>query len=131
AAGVRAERNLRERPPRRGPRGGDVSGRGPRRPGDPGEVTTIEVEDDFEEEFFEEEFFEDAPPTDPNVPALADLDPQGSASGEPVVLFAPTLPEMEPDIWLAGMEALVSVPEQALAGPPAPEEWRADAHLYR
>ena len=38
---------------------------------------------------------------------------------------------MEADIWQAGMEALVSVPEQALAGPPAPEEWRADAHLYR
>ncbi len=123
---VRAERGVRERPPRRGPPGGHVSGRGPRRPGEPGDVTTIEVDDD---DF--DEFFEDAPATDPNVPSLAELDPEASVSAEPAVLFAPTLPEMEADIWQAGMEALVSVPEQALAGPPAPEEWRADAHLYR
>ncbi len=102
-----------------------MSGRGPRRPGEPEEVTTIEVDDDFDD------LFEDAPVTDLNVPLLADLEPPANVPGEPALPFAPTLPEMEADIWQAGMEALVSVPEQPLAGPPAPEEWRADAHLYR
>ena len=64
-----------------GPRGGNVSGRGPRSPGEPAEVTTIEIDDDFEEDF--DERFEDAPPTDPNVPALADLDPRRARPASP------------------------------------------------
>src|SRR5206468_10347680 len=72
--------------------------------------------------------FEDAPATDPTVPAIPD--PGAPApEAEPAVLFAPTLPEMEADIWQAGMEALVSVSD-AVLGPPAPDEWRAEAQLY-
>ena len=122
-----------------------MSGQGPRRPGSPGDPgdlppgETIEIEDEFDESF------EDAPATDPTVPALDELfaarladrftapaaDPQAALGDESPVLFAPTLPEMEADIWQAGMEALVSVPAQAVAAPPAAAEWRADAHLYR
>jgi hypothetical protein len=107
-----------------------MSERRPRRPGEPGQPTTVETTIEIEEEF-DDDGFANAPPTDPTVPALADLDREAMVSGEPAVRFAPTLPEMEADIWQAGMEALVSVPEQAVAGAPALDEWRADAHLYR
>ena len=94
-----------------------------RKPGEtPG--ATLEVDDLYGDQF------EDAPATDPTVPPLLDLEAV-AADGEPAVLFAPTLPEMEADIWQAGMEALVSVPEGAVAAPPGADEWRAEAHLYR
>jgi Tfp pilus assembly protein PilF len=76
-----------------------------------------------------DDLFDDAPPTDPTVPAFPDPD-AAPPEVEAPVLFAPTLPEMEADIWLAGMEALVSVGEGAIGPPPSAAEWRADAHLY-
>ncbi len=99
------------------------------RPRDPGQKPgdAIEVDEILEEQVADQ--FEDAPATDPTVPAIPD--PGAPVPDvEPAVLFAPTLPEMEADIWQAGMEALVSVSE-AVLGPPAPDEWNAEAQLYR
>jgi Tfp pilus assembly protein PilF len=80
-----------------------------------------------------DDLFDDVPPTDPMMPMMPVLADAGAAppDAEAPVLFAPTLPEMEADIWLAGMEALVTVGEGAAGAPPSPEDWRADAHLYR
>ena len=78
----------------------------------------------------DDDLFEESPPTDPTVPAFPDPD-AAPPEVEPALQFAPTLPEMEADIWLAGMEALVSVGEGPVGPPPSAEDWRADAHLYR
>jgi hypothetical protein len=107
-----------------------------------------------------EDLFEEAPPTDPTVPTVPTLDEEVTlevpavaaaaginprARGEPQVesegadaaesetpvLFAPILPEMEAEIWQAGIQALVTVPERA--DPPATsrDDWREEARLFQ
>jgi hypothetical protein len=56
-------------------------------------------------------------------------DPEGNAR-EPPTAFAPLLPEMEPEIWQAGIQALISVPDTAAPFVPAREEWVAEARLF-
>lgn len=101
---------------------------------------SVDVEDLFDE------LFEDAPPTDPTVPAIGEdvtlevpaaaaaaaaVDLRDEASVEAPALFAPTLPEMEAEIWQAGIQALVTVPERVEPVLIARDEWLKEAGLYR
>src|SRR6185437_14879443 len=104
-----------------------------------GDDEAVDVEDLFGD------LFEEAPPTDPTVPALREdttLEVPGAAAAaqpeadeapevEAPALFAPTLPEMEPEIWQAGIQALVTVPEQ-IEPPSIPrQDWLAEARLHQ
>ena len=83
-----------------------------------------------------DDMFEEAPPTQPTVPALeeevtlevpaAGIDPGTEIDDGAPVFFAPMLPEMEAEIWQAGIQALVAVPERA--DPPVTpyDDWHAD-----
>ena len=113
---------------------------------------SVEVEALFED------LFDEAPPTQPTVPTLPERDEEvtlevpvaAAAAGinprapvgaeievEPDVepeapaFFAPILPEMEAEIWQAGIQALVTVPERA--DPPATsrEDWLEEARLFQ
>ena len=84
----------------------------PEKPPASGEDETVEVEALFED------LFDEAPPTDPNVPTVpalreevtAEVPVPGSSSSEveAPAFFAPILPEMEAEIWQAGIQALVT-----------------------
>ena len=118
---------------------------GERRPPAPGDDGSVEVEASFED------LFDEAPPTDPTVPALeeevtlevpvaaaaAGINPKAEAETESEIeaeapaFFAPILPEMEAEIWQAGIQALVTVPERT--DPPATshDEWLEEARLFQ
>ncbi len=115
---------------------------GERKPPEGDDDATIEVDDLFDE------LFEEQPKTDPNVPAIAeevtleigaeppdaDRDPNPvsvALEGDPPTAFAPLLPEMAAEIWQAGIQALVSVPDTAAPPAPARDEWLAEARLFR
>src|SRR5207302_254140 len=55
----------------------------------------------------------------------------GEIEVEAPVFFAPVLPEMEAEIWQAGIQALVTVPERA--DPPATshDDWLEEARLFQ
>ena len=110
-----------------------------KKPPERGDDEAVDVEDLFGD------LFEEAPPTDPTVPALGEdttLEVPGAAAAaqpeadeapevEAPALFAPTLPEMEPEIWQAGIQALVTVPEQ-IEPPSIPrQDWLAEARLHQ
>ncbi|HLK92812.1 MAG TPA: hypothetical protein VKZ18_23165 [Polyangia bacterium] len=112
-----------------------ATGKKPSSGGSRGDDESVDVEDLFGD------LFEDAPPTDPTVPSLnedttLEVPAAGSAGAEPEperevpTLFAPTLPEMEPEIWQAGIQALVTVPDQVEPAPASREVWLDDARLY-
>ena len=94
-----------------------------------GDDGTVEVEALFDE------LFDEAPPTQPNVPVLEEVTLEVPAPGidprtpstelevEPPAFFAPILPEMEPEIWQAGIQALVTVPERVEAPVTSYEDW--------
>ena len=108
---------------------------------------SVEVEALFED------LFDEAPPTDPTVPALeeevtlevpvaaaaAGINPrrrskrsrESEIEPEAPAFFAPILPEMEAEIWQAGIQALVTVPERA--DPPATshDDWMEEARLFQ
>ena len=65
-------------------------------------------------------------PTAPSAPVLSAED-----TGGDVPLIADPLPEMGPDIWLAGIQALVSVGDDASPPAPTTDEWAWEARLYR
>ena len=107
-----------------------------------GDDGTIEVDDLFDE------LFEEGPKTDPTMPAIADEvtleisaeppdaggDPNEAnvpLEGEPPTAFAPPLPEMTAEIWQAGIQALVSVPDTTAPLSPTRDEWLAEARLFR
>jgi len=120
---------------------------GEKRPPASGDDGSVDVEALFED------LFEEAPATDPTVPALDEevtlevpaaaaaaginprTDVESEVESEPEAelpaLFAPLLPEMEPEIWQAGIQALVTVPERA--DPPATshDEWMEEARLFQ
>jgi hypothetical protein len=115
---------------------------GERRPPGGDDDATIEVDDLFDE------LFEEVPKTDPSIPAIADevtleisAEPPGAGGDpneagvapevEPPTAFAPFLPEMAAEIWQAGIQALVSVPDTAAPLSPARDEWLAEARLFR
>ncbi|HEY5090293.1 MAG TPA: hypothetical protein VIK30_09990, partial [Polyangia bacterium] len=114
---------------------------GERRPPGGDDDATIEVDDLFDE------LFEEEPKTDPSVPALADevtleiSEPPGAGGnlneasvaleGEPPTAFAPFLPEMAAEIWQAGIQALVSVPDTAAPLSPPRGGWLAESRLFR
>ncbi|HEY4395690.1 MAG TPA: hypothetical protein VGP64_16580, partial [Polyangia bacterium] len=91
------------------------------------------------------ELFDDAPPTDPTAPALGEevtleVPGAGSAASADVVgppeveaptLFAPLLPEMDAEIWQAGIQALVTVPDRVEPPETSREAWLAEARLYQ
>jgi hypothetical protein len=114
-----------------------ATGKKPSAGGSGGDDGSVDVEDLFGD------LFEEAPPTDPMVPALGedttlevpaagDAGAASAASPESEVptLFAATLPEMEPEIWQAGIQALVSVPDQVEPAPLSREDWLDEARLY-
>ena len=92
-----------------------------------------------------DELFEEAPPTDPTVPAIGEdvtlevpaaaaaaaVDLRDEAGVEAPALFAPTLPEMEAEIWQAGIQALVAVPERVEPAVISRDAWLEEAALYR
>ena len=113
---------------------------------------TVEVEALFED------LFDEAPATEPNVPTVPERDEEvtlevpaaAAAAGvnpkaqveselgveseveaEAPAFFAPILPEMEAEIWQAGIQALVTVPERA--DPPATshDDWMEEARLFQ
>jgi cellulose synthase operon protein C len=108
-----------------------------------GDETSIEMDDLLDE------LFEEAPKTDPSVPALAedvalqsaqpstaravDESAHGASddSAEPPTAFAPPLPEMYPEIWQAGIQALVSVPDASPPPTTATADWMAEAQLFK
>jgi lipopolysaccharide biosynthesis regulator YciM len=98
--------------------------------------------------------FEEAPTTDPTVPAINEdvtlevpvagsgsvssrqasaggHEPEGEVATEVPALFAPILPEMEAEIWQAGIQALVTVPERAEPPVTSHEDWMAEARLFQ
>ena len=126
----------------------ETAGVGPRRFDD----GSVEVEALFDD------LFDEAPPTDPTVPTVPELDEEvtlevpaaAAAAGinprarvgaeveaeseveaEAPAFFAPILPEMEAEIWQAGIQALVTVPERA--DPPATshDDWMEEARLFQ
>ena len=113
---------------------------------------TVEVEALFED------LFDEAPPTDPTAPTVperdeevtlevpvaaaaaginprarvaSDLEVESDVEPEAPAFFAPILPEMEAEIWQAGIQALVTVPERA--DPPATsrDDWMEEARLFQ
>jgi tetratricopeptide (TPR) repeat protein len=96
-----------------------------RPPGDRADDGSIEIEAQFDD------LFDEAPPTDPNVPSVGEEIPLGRPEVEASAFFAPVLPEMEAEIWQAGIQALVTVPERA--DPPATshDEWLEEARLFQ
>ena len=129
-----------------------AGGRKPPAPGD----ESVDVEDLFGD------LFDDAPPTDPTAPMLSPegdfaAEPDAPAEGggqeitvevpvakaraaagaaaeiEPPAPFAPLLPEMDAEIWQAGMiQALVSVPETVEpAGEIPRQDWLKEARLLK
>ncbi len=113
---------------------------------------SVEVEALFED------LFDEAPPTDPTAPTVPEFDEEvtlevpvaaaaagihPSARGESNVeveseeepeapaFFAPILPEMEAEIWQAGIQALVTVPERAAAAATSREDWMEEARLFQ
>ena len=58
-------------------------------------------------------------------PPAAELDVEAPA------FFAPILPEMEAEIWQAGIQALVTVPEQSRAPATSPDDWIDEARLFQ
>ncbi|HSY38721.1 MAG TPA: hypothetical protein VLA79_04305, partial [Polyangia bacterium] len=118
---------------------------GERKPPAPGEGGSVEVEALFED------LFDEAPPTDPTVPALeeevtlevpladaaAGVQPHRDAELEPEVepeapaYFAPILPEMEAEIWQAGIQALVTVPERSDPPTTSRDDWMEEARLFQ
>jgi len=91
------------------------------------------------------ELFEDAPATQPTapglreevtleVPAAADAggaEPDGPLEVEAPTLFAPVLPEMDAEIWQAGIQALVTVPDRVEPEEAARAAWLEEARLYQ
>jgi len=51
--------------------------------------------------------------------------------GGEIPLIAEPLPEMTAEMWQAGIQAVVSVPDEGAPVWPGAEEWAADARLYR
>ncbi len=127
---------------------------GEKKPTTTGDDGLVDVEGLFED------LFEEAPPTDPMVPtvpaldeevtlevpaaaaaagvrpkavvdATVDSDAESEPESETPALFAPILPEMEAEIWQAGIQALVTVPDRA--DPPATshDDWLAEARLFQ
>ncbi len=103
----------------------------------PADDGSVEIEALFDD------LFEEAPPTQPTAAALEDVTLEvpaadaaagispsaaGEIEGDPPieapVFFAPILPEMEAEIWQAGIQALVTVPERADPPATSPEDWR-------
>src|SRR4029077_3775907 len=54
----------------------------------------------------------------------------GPQPGAPPMIAEP-LPEMGPEIWQAGIQAVVTVPDDAPPVWPTPDEWAAEARRYR
>ena len=50
---------------------------------------------------------------------------------EPVPMIAEPLPEMSAEIWQAGIQAVVMVPDEVTPLWPSADEWAADARLFR
>jgi hypothetical protein len=99
------------------------------------------------DDFFDQ-LFEEPSQTDSTAPGIAEEvtleiaaeppidDPGGPDGGgttedDPPTAFAPFLPEMAAEIWQAGIQALVSVPDTASASSPPREEWLAEARLFQ
>ena len=116
---------------------------GERKPPVPGDDPSVDVESLFDD------LFDEAPPTDPTVPTLdeevtlevpaaaaaAGINPRMKvdvdAEVEPPAFFAPILPEMEAEIWQAGIQALVTVPERAEPTATSRENWLEEARLFQ
>ena len=116
---------------------------GEKKPPRAGDDGSVEVEALFED------LFDEAPPTDPNVPALEEevtleVPAAAAAAGvnpkvqsdfevepEAPALFAPILPEMEAEIWQAGIQALVTVPDRADTAATAHDDWMEEARLFK
>jgi hypothetical protein len=110
-----------------------------KRPPGSNDDDTVDVEGLFGE------LFEDAPPTDPTAPSLGEevtLEvpapgiAAGTAAGDPPeveapALFAPLLPEMDAEIWQAGIQALVTVSERVEQPETSREAWLEEARLYQ
>jgi tetratricopeptide repeat protein len=100
------------------------------KPSAPGDDGSIEVDTEFDE------LFEEAPATQPTVPALpeegtlevpaAGINRTAGVDVEGPVFFAPILPEMEAEIWQAGIQALVTVPERAEPPVASSDAWHAE-----
>src|SRR5262245_49222353 len=90
---------------------------GPRRP--------LEPPDDTAPGFDEESFVET--PTAPSAPRPEDL-----ATSSELPMIAEPLPEMSPEIWQAGIQALVAAEDQpeAASAFARPEEWADEARIY-
>jgi hypothetical protein len=103
-------------------------------------------EDNVDVEGLFGELFDDAPPTQPNATTLGDEEvtlevpaPGGAAKadagGPPEVeapaLFAPVLPEMDAEIWQAGIQALVTVPDRVEPAETSGEAWLEEARLFQ
>ena len=67
----------------------------------------------------------------PRAPVGAEIEVEPEVEPEAPAFFAPILPEMEAEIWQAGIQALVTVPERA--DPPATsrEDWLEEARLFQ
>jgi hypothetical protein len=102
-------------------------------------------DDTVEAEGLFADLFDEAPPTDPTIPAIGEdvtlevpapgsaarVDAGGPVEVEAPRLFAPMLPEMDPEIWQAGIQALVTVPERIEPPEIARETWLEEAHLFQ
>ncbi len=100
---------------------------------------TVEVEEGLLDDLFDE-----APATDPTISAMSEdvtleVPAPGSAArvdagGPPEIegpqLFAPMLPEMEAEIWQAGIQALVTVPDRVDPVEIPRATWLEEARLF-
>src|SRR5580692_2772629 len=63
----------------------------------------------------------------PRAPAEWEVEAESEAEPEAPAFFAPVLPEMEAEIWQAGIQALVTVPEHAAPPATSHDDWIEEA----
>ena len=101
---------------------------------------------DWDPTFDDAEIFIEAPTAPSNVGPLPESDDADEGLGigdmfpdedtlpgvdQPIPMIAEPLPEMDAEMWQAGIQAVVTVPDQIASAAPDPEEWADEARRYR